>query len=74
MCDRLQKGSGTVAVRNAYIRVVGIHAEPSSHRRDGRDFTEEEELKYQAMARRGDIYDLLSRSIAPSIFGSDGGI
>ncbi|KAI9023295.1 MCM2/3/5 family-domain-containing protein [Hyaloraphidium curvatum] len=68
--NKQMKGSGTVAVRSAYIRVVGIHAEPSSQRREGRDFTEEEELKYQAMARRPDIYDLLARSIAPSIFGS----
>ena len=35
-------------------------------------FSPEEEARYIELARRPDIYDLFTKSIAPSIFGNEG--
>ncbi|KXS22138.1 MCM-domain-containing protein [Gonapodya prolifera JEL478] len=61
---------GAVAIRNSYIRVVGIHVDRDRNGREGRSFSAEEEEKYIAMSRRPDLYELFAKSIAPSIFGS----
>ncbi|KAJ3337456.1 minichromosome maintenance protein 5 [Gonapodya sp. JEL0774] len=66
--NRLQ--GGAVAIRNSYIRVIGIHVDRDRNGREGRSFSAEEEEKYVAMSRRADLYELFAKSIAPSIFGS----
>ncbi|CAF9906923.1 MAG: hypothetical protein HETSPECPRED_006994 [Heterodermia speciosa] len=38
---------------------------------EARQITEEEELKIKATAARGDVYELLSRSLAPSVYEMD---
>lgn len=65
------KNSGAVAIRNPYLRAVGIQTD-ISHTQGGAtmQFTEEEEQEFLEMSRRPDLYDLFSGCIAPSIFGN----
>lgn len=65
------KNSGAVAIRNPYLRAVGIQTD-ISHNQGGAtmQFTEEEEQEFLEMSRRPDLYDLFSGCIAPSIFGN----
>ncbi|KAM0723702.1 hypothetical protein Q7P37_000690 [Cladosporium fusiforme] len=65
------KNSGAVAIRNPYLRAVGIQTD-ISHAQGGAtmQFTEEEEQEFLEMSRRPDLYDLFSGCIAPSIFGN----
>jgi len=63
---------GTVGVRAPYMRVIGIEVETDGVGRTSRDlrFTPEEEEEFRRMAARPDIHSIISKSIAPSIFGS----
>lgn len=65
------KNSGAVAIRNPYMRAVGIQTDVS-HNQGGAimQFTEEEEQEFLEMSRRPDLYELFSSCIAPSIFGN----
>ena len=65
------KNSGAVAIRNPYLRAVGIQTD-ISHNQGGAtmQFTEEEEQEFLEMSRRPDLYELFSGCIAPSIFGN----
>ena len=65
------KNSGAVAIRNPYLRAVGIQTDVS-HTQGGAtmQFTEEEEQEFLEMSRRPDLYELFSGCIAPSIFGN----
>lgn len=64
---------GTVGVRSPYMRVIGIEVETDGVGRTSRDlrFTPEEEEEFRRMAQRPDIHSIISKSIAPSIFGSE---
>lgn len=68
--NKAQKG--TVGVRAPYMRVIGIEVETDGVGRTSRDlrFTPEEEEEFRRMAARPDIHSIISKSIAPSIFGS----
>ncbi|MCO5575327.1 hypothetical protein L7F22_029127 [Adiantum nelumboides] len=65
----LQKGA--VAVRQPYIRVVGIEQATESSARGISSFTADEELEFKEFARRPDAYQALCALIAPSIFGHE---
>lgn len=70
-----QKGSkrsqnAAVAIRNPYIRAVGIHADVDHTAKGGVTFTEEEEQEFLEMSRRQDIYEVFANCIAPSIYGN----
>ncbi|KAF2703073.1 MCM-domain-containing protein [Pleomassaria siparia CBS 279.74] len=70
-----QKGSkkqqgAAVAIRNPYIRAVGIHAEVDHSNKGNAVFTEEEEQEFLEMSRRPDIYEVFANCIAPSIYGN----
>jgi DNA replication licensing factor MCM5 len=70
-----QKGSknsqgAAVAIRNPYIRTVGIHAEVDHSNKGNAVFTEEEEQEFLEMSRRPDIYETFANCIAPSIYGN----
>lgn len=70
-----QKGNkrsqnAAVAIRNPYIRAVGIHAEVDHTTKGNAVFTEEEEQEFLEMSRRPDLYETFAKCIAPSIFGS----
>ncbi|EGB05423.1 hypothetical protein AURANDRAFT_38450 [Aureococcus anophagefferens] len=56
------------AIRIPYVKVVGIEADTSGHRKEQR-FTPREEEIFATLSRRADIHHLLATSIAPSIQG-----
>lgn len=59
-----------VAIRTPYIKALGIEAEGT-----GRSFlftfTEDQERQMIAFSRQSNIYERISKSIAPSIYGND---
>jgi len=65
--------AGGVGTRAAYIRVLGINVEQAGPGRSVAQarFSREEEETFKELAARSDIYDLVSKSIAPSIYGSE---
>lgn len=62
-----------VGVRAPYMRVVGIKVDSESSGAISRysNVTAEEEETFRRLAASVDIYDRLSNSLAPSIFGSE---
>ncbi|VDM97779.1 unnamed protein product [Thelazia callipaeda] len=59
-------------IRAPYIRVLGIHVETSGPGRvEQRQFTSEEEKTFKDLAAKSDLYDIITRSIAPSIYGAE---
>ncbi|ANB12391.1 MCM DNA helicase complex subunit MCM5 [Sugiyamaella lignohabitans] len=65
------KGQSAVAIRNPYVRVVGIQTDLERDiDHSSSVFTEEEEEEFLALSRTPDLYEKFSQSIAPSIYGS----
>lgn len=66
------KNSGAVAIRNPYLRAVGIQTALSHNQAGstGMQFTEEEEQEFLELSRRPDLYSLFASCIAPSIYGN----
>lgn len=65
------KGAGAaVAIRNPYIRLVGIQTEVDHASKGNIVFSEEEEQEFLEMARNPNLYESFANSIAPSIYGS----
>ncbi|XP_037944679.1 DNA replication licensing factor Mcm5-like [Teleopsis dalmanni] len=62
-----------VGVRAPYMRVVGITVDTEGSGAISRysNITADEEDMFRRMAASSDIYERLSKSLAPSIFGSD---
>ena len=60
--------SSNGSVRTVYLRVVGLQKDSGSG--SLATFTPGEEEAFRLLSRRPDVYDILSRSIAPSISGS----
>lgn len=67
-----QKSGGAIALRTPYLRVLGLEIDTDGRGRGARNFTAEEEEEFGEMARGEGFYERFSKSIAPSIFGSDG--
>jgi len=67
------KDKGATGVRMPYLRVAGIHVETEGLGRASGSltFTGEEEEKFRRMAADPDIYNRITKSIAPSIYGSE---
>lgn len=51
---------------------MGLQIDQHNNGRGKPHFTDAEEEEYIRMSRQPDIYDIFSRSIAPSIFGNVG--
>ena len=64
---------GAVGVRMPYLRVIGLQIETEGSGRTSADvaFTQEEEETFRRLAAKPGVHDVIARSIAPSIFGSD---
>ncbi|VEU20993.1 DEKNAAC101877 [Brettanomyces naardenensis] len=64
--------NNNAAIRNPYMKVLGIQTESDSITGGALSgvFSEEEEEEFIAMSRLPDLYDRFARSIAPSIYGS----
>jgi DNA replication licensing factor MCM5 len=60
--------SGMSAVKTVYLRIVGMVQDAGVGR--GVAFTPREEEAFRRLARRSDVYDILARSMAPSISGN----
>lgn len=56
------------SVKTVYLRVLGMQKDSGAG--DHVTFTPREEEAFRLLARRTDVYEILSRSIAPSISGS----
>lgn len=69
--DSKARGVG-VGIRTPYLRVLGVEAAAgATGHKMGTSLTPEEEEKIRRLTQNPNIYDVISRSIAPSIFGSD---
>ncbi|KAI5780905.1 MCM2/3/5 family-domain-containing protein [Geopyxis carbonaria] len=65
------KGPGAaVAIRNPYLRLVGIETDVDHTAKGSAVFSEEEEQEFLEMSRRPNLYEMISTSIAPSIYGN----
>ncbi|KAI2695016.1 hypothetical protein CBS147332_9450 [Penicillium roqueforti] len=64
------KKEAAVAIRNPYLRAVGITSDFDQTAKGNSVFSEEEEQEFLELSRRPDLYDALARSIAPSIYGN----
>jgi DNA replication licensing factor MCM5 len=64
------KKEAAVAIRNPYLRAVGITSDLDQTAKGSAVFSEEEEQEFLELSRRPDLYDALARSIAPSIYGN----
>ncbi|KAK6203137.1 DNA replication licensing factor, MCM5 component [Scheffersomyces amazonensis] len=65
-------GSGNVAIRNPYLKVLGIQSDVDiGINGQGTVFTEEEEEEFLKLSRLSNIYEVFSNSIAPSIYGNE---
>lgn len=64
--------NGAVAIRNPYLRAVGIQTDLAHNQAGGMgmQFSEEEEQEFLEMSRRPDLYSLFASCIAPSIYGN----
>jgi len=67
------KNKGAIGVRMPYLRVIGVQVETEGPGRASGNivFTGEEEEKFRRLAADPQVYERISKSIAPSIFGSD---
>jgi len=64
-------GGGAVAIRNPYLRALGIQADVDHTMMGNAIFTEEEEQEFLEMSRRPDLYEVFANCIAPSIYGNN---
>ncbi|KAF3770683.1 MCM-domain-containing protein [Cryphonectria parasitica EP155] len=61
---------GAVAIRTPYLRAVGIQTDIDQTAKGHNIFSEEEEEQFLALSRRPDLYQVMTRCIAPSIYGN----
>ena len=63
--------SGAPALRQPYLRVLGIELDTTLSSSPGsRSFTPEEEEEFQQFARSDGVYERFAQSVAPSIYGN----
>lgn len=62
---------GAVAIRTPYLRAVGIQTDMDSTAKGHSTFSEEEEQEFLNLSRRPDLYQVMARCIAPSIYGNE---
>lgn len=65
-----KKTSAAVAIRNPYLRAIGIQADVDHTAKGGAMFSEEEEQEFLEISRRPDLYQQFAAAIAPSIYGN----
>lgn len=63
--------SGAPALRQPYLRILGLELDTSLATSPGsRSFSPEEEEEFLRLSRSDELYERFARSVAPSIFGS----
>ncbi|MCJ1446672.1 MAG: minichromosome maintenance protein 5 [Stictis urceolatum] len=65
-----KSAGAAVAIRNPYVRSVGIQSDVDHTAKGYAMFSEEEEQEFLEMSRRPDLYEVFSNCIAPSIYGN----
>ncbi|XP_015687244.1 DNA replication licensing factor MCM5 [Protobothrops mucrosquamatus] len=66
------RNNAGVGIRSSYIRVVGIQVDTEgSGRSVSGSVTPQEEEEFRHLASMPNIYDMVAKSIAPSIYGSN---
>jgi DNA replication licensing factor MCM5 len=56
--------------KSVYLKVVGLQKDQNAHGSASVTFTPAEEEAFRTLSRRSDVYEILSRSIAPNIRGN----
>ena len=59
-----------IAIRNPYLRAVGITTDVDHTAKGHSIFSEEEEQEFQEMSKMKNLYEKLAECIAPSIYGN----
>lgn len=62
--------NSAVAIRNPYLRAVGITSDVDHTAKGNAIFSEDEEQEFLEMSRRPDLYEVFASCIAPSIYGN----
>ncbi|GAO49219.1 hypothetical protein G7K_3376-t1 [Saitoella complicata NRRL Y-17804] len=65
------KGAGAVAIRNPYVRVVGLQVERDGNAKGMNIFSDEEEEEFLQLSRNPNLYEMFANSIGPSIYGNE---
>jgi DNA replication licensing factor MCM5 len=67
-----EKGTGeNVSVRPGYLHIVGINVDEDGSGRSLQNYTHEEEQRFIEFSRTSNVYELISQSIAPAIYGHE---
>lgn len=64
-----KRGGGAVAIRQPYIRVVGLEEHVEGNARAAPTFTYEEEQEFREFADSPDVLEKVFSKVAPSIYG-----
>ncbi|KAG4301245.1 hypothetical protein PCANB_002492 [Pneumocystis canis] len=67
--NKSAKTSGAVAIRNPYVRVVGLQVEVNGNSKNSTIFAEEEE-EFLTLSRNPNLYEIFANSIGSSIYGN----
>jgi DNA replication licensing factor MCM5 len=67
--NRRETGAGAVAIRQPYLKVLGINIDSEGSGRSLCSFRPDEEEEFRQLARHPQLYELIFRSIAPAIYG-----
>ncbi|KTW29792.1 hypothetical protein T552_00997 [Pneumocystis carinii B80] len=68
--NKSYKTSNAVAIRNPYVRVVGLQTEIHGSSKSSYMFTEEEEEEFLTLSRNPNLYEIFANSIGSSIYGN----
>ncbi|XP_065661260.1 DNA replication licensing factor mcm5-A isoform X2 [Hydra vulgaris] len=73
VASKKRNDDGGVGIRKPYMRVIGIHIETAGAGRSSGNihFSPSDEEEFSKLAARPDVFDLVWRSVAPSIYGSE---
>ena len=58
-------------MRTPYIRAVGLMQEVDGDGRNSTAFSKDDEIVFLKMAQDGELYNKITQSLCPEIFGSD---
>jgi DNA replication licensing factor MCM5 len=64
-----KKNVGGIALRTPYVHALGIRIDDPTKGTYSQSFTPEEEEEFGSWASRSDIYQIITQSIAPAIYG-----
>ncbi|KAI9857034.1 MAG: minichromosome maintenance protein 5 [Trichoglossum hirsutum] len=68
--SKASSSASAVAIRNPYLRAVGITADVDHTAKGNAIFSEEEEQVFLEMSRKPDLYESIANCVAPSIYGN----